>query len=66
MDGKAEANDQEFADGYVPVTVTNDSGFILPVTGGMGTTVFHLAGGVLMGSGLLMIGLNWLKRKRFR
>ena len=66
MNGKAESNGQEHADGYVPVTVNNDKGFTLPVTGGMGTTLFNVAGVALMGSGLLLIAAYFLKRRRSR
>ena len=47
--------DYEFSDGYIPVTVKNDRGFTLPVTGGIGTTLFSITGIALMAGGLLLI-----------
>ena len=66
MDGAAEAGNQEFSDGYIPVTVKNDAGFTLPVTGGMGTTLFNIAGIVLMASGLTLIIVYLRKKNNYR
>jgi len=66
VNGKVESDGKELSDGYVPVTVKNDKGFSLPVTGGMGTTLFNVAGIVLMGSGLLLIVAYFRKRKNYR
>lgn len=66
MDGIAEAGNQEFSDGYIPVTVKNDAGFTLPVTGGMGTTLFNIAGIVLMASGLTLIIVYLRKKNNYR
>ena len=55
INGKVEVEQQEQADGYVPVTVKNDKGFTLPVTGGMGTMVFNIAGAVLIAVGLALV-----------
>ena len=43
-------------DGYVSTTVTNNKGFNLPSTGGMGTYIFTIAGLVIMaGAAFLLI-----------
>jgi len=62
LDGKAENGKTEYADGYVPVTVENDKGFTLPVTGGIGTTLFNVAGLSLMGCGVLMLLVFFVKK----
>lgn len=62
MNGKVESGDSEFSDGYMPVIVKNDMGFTLPVTGGMGTTLFNIAGVVLMSSGVLLMVTYFRKR----
>ena len=62
MNGKVEEGESEFSDGYMPVTVKNDAGFILPVTGGMGTTLFNIVGVVLMSSGVLLMVTYFRKR----
>lgn len=66
VNGKVESEDNELSDGYVPVTVKNDAGFVLPVTGGMGTTLFNVAGIVLMGSGVLLMITHFRKRNNSR
>lgn len=66
MNGKVESDGQELSDGYMPVTVKNDTGFTLPVTGGMGTTLFNVAGIALVGSGLLLIVTYFRKRRNYR
>lgn len=38
----------EHTDGYVSVNIINKSGSILPTTGGVGTTIFFICGGILM------------------
>jgi len=55
INGKVEVEHQELSDGYVPVRVKNDKGFTLPVTGGMGTMVFNIAGAVLIVVGLVLV-----------
>ena len=55
MNGKVEVDQKEQTDGYVPVTVKNDRGFTLPVTGGMGTTLFNISGAVLIAAGLMLV-----------
>lgn len=55
VDGKVENGNVEYADGYVPVTVENDKGFSLPVTGGIGTTLFHIVGLSFIGCGIYMM-----------
>ena len=50
-DGKVDENK-----GIGTVTVGNSSGSTLPSTGGIGTTIFYVAGGVLVvGAGVLLI-----------
>lgn len=44
------------ADGTVGVTVENNGGATLPETGGMGTTLFYIIGGLLVvGAGILLV-----------
>ena len=44
------------ADGTVGVTVENNQGATLPETGGMGTTLFYIIGGLLVvGAGILLV-----------
>lgn len=66
LNGNVEIDGEELEDAYVPVTVKNDSGFTLPVTGGMGTTLFNITGIVLMGGGLLLIVVYFLKKRSYR
>lgn len=43
-------------EGSLTATVVNQSGLELPETGGMGTKIFYLAGGILaLGAGLLLV-----------
>lgn len=43
-------------EGSLTATVVNQSGLELPETGGMGTKIFYLAGGILaLGEGLLLV-----------
>ncbi len=43
-------------DGIIPYTVENNKGVVLPSTGGMGTTLFYVVGGVLVAfAGVLLI-----------
>ena len=43
-------------DGGVSTTVVNESGTLLPETGGMGTTIFYALGGLLvLGAGILLV-----------
>ena len=55
LDGKVTVGNDEAVDGLVPLTVENDSGFRLPVTGGMGTFLFTTAGIILMGAAVLLL-----------
>ena len=53
-DDKAGTGD--VANGTAAITIANNKGATLPSTGGMGTTVFYLAGGILaVGAGVLLI-----------
>lgn len=52
----AEAVDGDLDTGIVNVTVANNQGSTLPETGGIGTTIFFVLGGVLViGAGILLI-----------
>lgn len=52
----AEAADGNLDTGTVNVTVANNQGATLPETGGIGTTIFYIIGGVLVaGAGVLLI-----------
>lgn len=53
----------ELDTGLVPLTVENDDGFRLPVTGGMGTILFTAVGVVLMGAAVILLVIA-LKRKK--
>ncbi len=44
------------AENVVPLTVVNNAGTELPSTGGIGTTIFYILGGVLLvGAAVLLI-----------
>ena len=50
------AEDGDVTKGTVSTTVTNNSGATLPETGGVGTTLFYIIGGVLMvGAAVLLV-----------
>lgn len=66
LDGKvsgAAANATGEAVALVPLTVENDDGFQLPVTGGMGIFLFTMVGVVLMGAAVLLLMVALKKRK---
>lgn len=46
--GKVTESDGDLASGIVSTNVENNSGVQLPETGGMGTTVFYVVGGILV------------------
>ena len=51
-----EAGTGNVTNGIAAITIANNKGATLPSTGGMGTTVFYLAGGILaVGAGVLLI-----------
>ena len=50
------ATEGSVADGTVSIQVVNEAGTTLPETGGMGTTIFYVLGGLLVvGAGVLLI-----------
>lgn len=54
--GTGAAEKGDVAKGLVSTTVTNNSGATLPETGGVGTTLFYIIGGVLMvGAAVLLV-----------
>lgn len=54
--GETAETNGDTATGIVNATVENKSGSTLPSTGGIGTTIFYVAGGVLVvGAGVLLI-----------
>lgn len=54
--GTGVAEKGDVAKGLVSTTVTNNSGATLPETGGVGTTLFYIIGGVLMvGAAVLLV-----------
>ena len=57
MDGK------EMTDNIATVDVINQGGAILPATGGVGTTLFYVIGGILIVGGGAML---FVKRKMGR
>lgn len=51
-----EEQDGIVSNGTVNINVQNNKGATLPETGGMGTKIFYLAGGILaLGAGLLLV-----------
>lgn len=66
MDGKIETGGKELESGILPVTVKNDKGFILPVTGGTGTVVFNVVGTILICSALLMAVVIIIRKRSSR
>ncbi|MBU5459317.1 isopeptide-forming domain-containing fimbrial protein [Anaerostipes sp. MSJ-23] len=52
----SDNHDITYSDGVFGIKVTNKSGSTLPSTGGIGTTIFYIIGGVLMlGAAVLLI-----------
>lgn len=59
-DGKAE--DGTLSTGIVKTEVENNSGFELPSTGGIGTTIFYVAGGIMVvGAAVLLVTKKRMK-----
>ena len=53
---QGDAEDGNLGTGAVNVTVKNNQGATLPETGGMGTTLFYIIGGLLVvGAGILLV-----------
>ena len=42
-------------DGTVEINVVNHSGAVLPSTGGIGTTIFYVVGGVLVLAAIILL-----------
>ena len=56
VDGKStELNGAEAAPGEVSTTVVNKSGTTLPSTGGIGTTLFYLIGGLMVAAAAVLL-----------
>lgn len=51
---KVNGNDATFADDMVKLTVENNKGSDLPITGGIGTTIFYVIGGLLVCGAVVM------------
>lgn len=51
---KVNGNDATFADDMVKLTVKNNKGSVLPITGGIGTTIFYVIGGLLVCGAVVM------------
>ena len=52
-----------FEDDMVKLTVENNKGSVLPITGGIGTTIFYGLGGVLvLGSGVALVTKKRMKK----
>ena len=50
------AHPKDLQDGLIEITVENSQGHTLPSTGGIGTTIFYILGGVLaVGAVVLLI-----------
>ena len=49
-------------DGVAELTIANESGLLLPSTGGSGTDAFYVLGGLLAAAGVFLLAVN-LKRK---
>ena len=66
LNGSVTVNEQNIDTGLVPLTVENDNGFQLPVTGGMGTILFTTIGIVLMGAAIILMVIVLKKKKANR
>ena len=63
LNGKVEYENEELEIGYISLTVENDKGFTLPVTGGMGSTIFYITGMAIMCTGGVLIAAYLRKKK---
>lgn len=54
-DGKPTTNTPNLDKGIVPITVENNQGAQLPSTGGMGTTIFYVIGGILVVGAVVLL-----------
>jgi fimbrial isopeptide formation D2 family protein/LPXTG-motif cell wall-anchored protein len=60
----ASAADGTLSDGNVKVTIKNSKGSTLPTTGGIGTTIFYVGGGVVVaGAGVLLVTKKRMRNK---
>lgn len=55
LTGAIEAEEQEAEEGIISLKVVNKSGTILPVTGGIGTTLFYIFGVILILGGSILL-----------
>lgn len=51
---KVNGENATFADDMVKLTVENNKGSVLPITGGIGTTIFYVIGGLLVCGAVVM------------
>ena len=63
LDGKVTVKNNDIDTGLVPLTVENDNGFQLPVTGGIGTIMFTAVGMVLMCAAIVLIVVAFKVKK---
>ncbi len=60
----SNTSDTSNTSGKVSLTVSNKSGSTLPSTGGIGTTIFYVAGGILVaGAGVLLVSKKRMANK---
>ena len=62
VSGKAGGEKAVIKDGVAELTIANESGLLLPSTGGSGTDAFYVLGGLLAAAGVFLLAVN-LKRK---
>jgi len=60
-DGKAAQQTDGFTAGYgqnAEITITNSLGDVLPETGGVGTTMFYVVGGLMVAAAAVLLVLK--------
>lgn len=62
VSGNAGGEKAVIKDGVAELTIANESGLLLPSTGGSGTDAFYVLGGLLAAAGVFLLAVN-LKRK---